>query len=323
MAKILFILGVSIGSVVLGYLLRRARVGGFALSESASANLSRRLKILAIFVLNPVPVIDSFWKLPIDAGGIFFLPVLGIFSLVVGGGAALAVSRLFRIPRERAASVFTCGMFTNILTFGGLIAFVFYGSAGYALVQLFNMLVSASYYLIGFPLSRRISLGPRQPGEPALRSPIREQPYLVVPILAIATGLLLNLLHVPTPALLDAVAAVMIPVLAGLLGFSIGLTLYIGRVSAYRTEIPLIMAIKFVVVPAVMIPAGMLVGLQGAANGLAFNVLVIVSVMPVAFNALVPPALYGFDLDLANSAWITTTLALVVVLPVLYLVLRP
>lgn len=323
MAKILFILGVSIGSVVLGYLVRRARFGGFSLRASTSADLSRRLKIVAIFVLNPVPVIDSFWKLPIDTGGIFLLPLMGIFSLFVGGGAALAVSRLFKIPRNRAASVFTCGMFTNILTFGGLIAFVFYGSAGYAMVQLFNMLISASYYMIGFPLSRRISLGPRQPGEPALRSPIREQPYLVVPILAISTGLVLNLLHAPRPPLLDTVAAVMIPVLAGLLGFSIGLTLYMSRISAYRTEIPLIMLIKFLVVPAVMIPIGLLVGLPAAANGLAFNVLVIVSVMPVAFNALVPPALYGFDLDLANSAWIATTLALIVVLPVLYLVLRP
>ena len=50
-------------------------------------------------------------------------------------------------------------------------------------------------------------------------------------------------------------------------------------------------------------------------------VLVIVSVMPVAFNALVPPVVYGFDLDLANSAWIVTTLGLIVILPVIYFVL--
>ena len=55
--------------------------------------------------------------------------------------------------------------------------------------------------------------------------------------------------------------------------------------------------------------------------GLPFKVLVVVSFMPVAFNALVPPALYGFDLDLANSAWIVTTLALLVIVPGLYLVL--
>jgi predicted permease len=43
--------------------------------------------------------------------------------------------------------------------------------------------------------------------------------------------------------------------------------------------------------------------------------------MPVAFNALVPPVVYGFDLDLANSAWIITTLGLLVILPVLYVLL--
>ena len=43
--------------------------------------------------------------------------------------------------------------------------------------------------------------------------------------------------------------------------------------------------------------------------------------MPVAFNALVPPSIFGFDLDLANSAWIVTTGLLAVIVPVLYLTL--
>ena len=43
--------------------------------------------------------------------------------------------------------------------------------------------------------------------------------------------------------------------------------------------------------------------------------------MPVAFNALVPPAIFGFDLDLANSAWIVTTASLIVIVPALYFVL--
>jgi predicted permease len=42
--------------------------------------------------------------------------------------------------------------------------------------------------------------------------------------------------------------------------------------------------------------------------------------MPTAFMALVPPVLYGFDLDLANSAWLVTTLALLIVFPILFLI---
>jgi hypothetical protein len=43
----------------------------------------------------------------------------------------------------------------------------------------------------------------------------------------------------------------------------------------------------------------------------------ILSSMPVAFNALIPPSIYDLDLDLANACWFFTTSALIVVLPVL------
>ena len=43
--------------------------------------------------------------------------------------------------------------------------------------------------------------------------------------------------------------------------------------------------------------------------------------MPVGVIALVPPALYGADLDLANSGWLATTGAMLAILPLLALVL--
>ncbi len=81
------------------------------------------------------------------------------------------------------------------------------------------------------------------------------------------------------------------------------------------------MLIKFLIVPAVMIPVGLLFGLHTVSDGVPFKMLVVLSVMPVAFNALVPPAIFGFDLDLANSAWVVTTASLIVIVPVLYFTL--
>jgi predicted permease len=43
--------------------------------------------------------------------------------------------------------------------------------------------------------------------------------------------------------------------------------------------------------------------------------------MTVAINALVAASIYDLDLDLANSCWLFTTLALLVVLPLLYFLL--
>jgi predicted permease len=56
-------------------------------------------------------------------------------------------------------------------------------------------------------------------------------------------------------------------------------------------------------------------------GGLPLKVVLILSSMPVAFNALIPPSIYDLDLDLANSCWFVTTALLAVVLPLLLVIL--
>ena len=55
---------------------------------------------------------------------------------------------------------------------------------------------------------------------------------------------------------------------------------------------------------------------------LALKVVIILSSMPVAFNALIPPSIYDLDLDLANACWFFTTACLAITLPVLILILK-
>jgi hypothetical protein len=52
------------------------------------------------------------------------------------------------------------------------------------------------------------------------------------------------------------------------------------------------------------------------------KVVMILSSMPVAFSALIPPSLYDLDLDLANACWFFTTSALIVVLPLLLMLIN-
>ncbi len=322
MSRMLFVLSVSLGSVLLGYLVRRWFSASAATKPGRLRleSISQKLKIAAIFVLNPVPIINSFWALPLDERGLLVMPFLGIVSLSVAGGSAILINRLFRIPPKRAASLFTSGMFTNILAFGGLIAFVLFGHIGYAVVQLYNMFIDFGYYVVGFPVSHRVSLGPGKRGRLSFSS-IREQPFLFIPVAAIVAGVLFNVFEIGRPHLLHAASSVLIPTISAMLGIAIGLTLYVGRISRYKKEIALVSAIKFLIVPSIMIPLAAAIGLHGVLDGLPFNVVVIVSFMPVAFTALVPPAIYGFDLDLANSAWIVTTIALAAIVPALFAIL--
>lgn len=144
----------------------------------------------------------------------------------------------------------------------------------------------------------------------------------MIPALSVLIGILLNFSGRQRLQFLLSITSMLIPVVTGALGFSIGITLFVGKIGRYTREILLISAIKFGISPLVMSLIGLLMGLHTMMGGLPFKVLVISSAMPVAFNSLIPPALYDFDLDLANSAWVVTTFSFIVILPILYFVLH-
>jgi len=89
----------------------------------------------------------------------------------------------------------------------------------------------------------------------------------------------------------------------------------------YLREASVISAIKFVLVPTSVYLLGSFIGLGSVDSGLPLKVAMTLASMPVAFTAMVPPKLYGLDVDLANTNWFVTTTLLLVVVPVLSLVL--
>jgi predicted permease len=320
MDRLFFILSFSIGSIAIGYAIQVALLRSGAVKRDLLLHISKYFKLTAFFFLHPVAIVGTFWKLSLSDVQLIFFPILGAFSVLMSGAIALMFIRALKIPPKRAASVFTSGMFTNLLTFGGLIGYVLFSDPGYVLAQLFNMFVSICYYLIGYPISNNISQGASSVVRLDLKI-LKRNPLLFVPISAIAVGLILNTVGVHRPDFYDSLIGVLIPCISALLGVSIGISLRFAKVREYRMEVGLVMLIKFLIVPAVMIPLGLLLGLRTISDGIPFKMLVVLSFMPVAFNALVPPAIFGFDLDLANSAWIVTTASLIVIVPVLYFVL--
>jgi predicted permease len=317
LANLLFILGISFGSLFVGIGARALLLHFGLMPAEAIWTLSKYLKLFSLVVMIPIPVINTFWKFSLPSGPLLAMPLLGILSWIVGGVSAAAANRVFRIPPKRAGSVFACGMFTNLTSFGRLIAFVMFGDRGFFLVQLFIVFETLIYYAIGFPLSHQISAG--ESGKFRFRANIiMKQPLTVIPLLYILFGVLLNVSGLQRPRLFDDFSGYLIPSSVVALGLSIGMTLRFGRISRYRVEVLLIMAIKFLVVPLVVIPAAYLLGMHRILDGIPMKVVIILSFMPVAFTALLPPALYGFDLDLANSGWIVTTLFMLIVLPAVY-----
>jgi len=319
MDRLLFILSISFGSIAAGYITRRvtgSRTRGF---EKAIPSISRFLKLLAFFFLNPVAVVSTFWGASLPDGRVLALPLLGLGSVFAGMLAAYTAIKLMRIPPERAGSVFACGAFGNVLTIGGLIAYTFFREPGYFLVQLTNLTMYPAYFLLGYPISANIGLD-RKPVFRLSLASFKENPFLVLPLAATAVGISIRLSGIPRPDILAGVVAFVVPISAAVLGFSIGLTLRFTRVKSYLGEITAVIVIRHLLLPLLMIPAAILLGFGNISDGLPLKITIILSCMPVAFSALVPAAIYGFDLDLANSAWMVSTGLLAVTVPLLFVV---
>ena len=133
---------------------------------------------------------------------------------------------------------------------------------------------------------------------------------------------MLNLSGLKRPEVYQTINSVLIPLGTLALLISIGLAMRIKTIQDYLKECVVISGIKFLIVPVILTLTAFLLGYGEIEHGLPLKVVMILSSMPVAFTALVPPSLYDLDIDLANSCWLFSTSLLIVVLPVLYIAAR-
>jgi predicted permease len=224
---------------------------------------------------------------------------------------------------KKTGSMFCCGAFTNIGSIGALLCFIFLGEPGFALVPIYKLFEEFSYYSIGFPIARHYS-GSAVVDEGAWRRIMRlvSDPLIIVSVLSLALGGILNASGLQRPAFYKTVNAVFIPLGTVMLLTSIGLAFRFRKVQDYLKEGITMAAIKFVIVPVMASLLAWIIGFGDIDGGLPLKVVIILSSMPVAFIALIPPSIYDLDIDLANSCWFITTSLLAVVLPSLLFVIH-
>lgn len=278
------------------------------------------LQKISLLFFMPVAFLGAIWVVRLESARLAAMPFVGMFALLSGGALGLWAAHLLKVPRRQTGVLYGCGSFTNLGAIGGLVCFVFLGEKAFALVTVYKLLEEFTYFGVGFPIikhfSRMESGGADVWGR--IRGVLTDR-FFMVAMAAIGGGALLNVAGVPRPAFYEHIIAVFIPVGTILLLCSIGLALRFGRLRTYLPESLAVAAIKFLIIPILVVGIGGLLGYGRIDEGLPLKVLLILSSMPVAFVALIPPSIYDLDLDLANSCWLLTTLGLVVVLPLLYL----
>ena len=285
--------------------------------------LRKWLQRTALLFVNPVAILGAVWIVRIHDIGLAFLPFIGLFAIVAGGVWALMASWLLGHGPKKTGSLFCCGAFTNIGSIGALLCFIFLGEPGFALVPIYKLFEEFSYYSIGFPVARYYS-GSRAVDEGDWRRIMRlaSDPLIIVSVSSLALGGILNASGLQRPAFYEIVNAVFIPLGTVMLLISIGLAFRFRRVQDYMKEGITMAAIKFVMVPVMVSLLAWGIGFGDIDDGLPLKVVIILSSMPVAFTALIPPSIYDLDIDLANSCWFITTALLVVVMPSLLFVIH-
>ncbi|CAB1066102.1 hypothetical protein D1BOALGB6SA_10901 [Olavius sp. associated proteobacterium Delta 1] len=322
MSKFIYSFAIVFMGLLLGYvtqiLVRRRRIE----LEISIDDLRKILQKAALLFVNPVAIVGAVWIVNLNNATLIALPFIGLCTYLIGGALAVGASWLLDLDGKRAGALFGCGFFTNIGAIGTLICYIFLGEAGFALVAIFKLFQEIAYYAIGFPIAKYFGSSRHDvPARGLLKHLVRD-PYLIMAVCAITIGGLLNISGVQRPEFYIIIISVFVPLLTLLLLISIGMAMKFRKIGAYLRECVSISLIKFVLVPVLVFLPAYFLGYGNIQNGLPLKVVLILSSMPVAFNALIPPSIYNLDLDLANSCWFFTTAMLVVVLPVLMMIIN-
>jgi predicted permease len=316
-SMLLYSFGIILSGLLAGYAVQRLAARGLIRLPVSMEALRKGLQRTALLFLNPVAIVGATWIVSIRDAALMALPFVGLFAIVTGGVLALGAARLLQLPPKKTGALFCCGSFTNIGSIGALVCYLFLGEPGFALVSIYKIFEELSYFSTGFPIAKYYSGCGLAEGRWDRVKSLMKDPLILVSVTSLLLGGALNLGGVERPAIYGTVNAVFIPLAAFMLLVSVGLALRFRRVGGYLREAAAVSAIKFAAVPVLASTLAWSLGFGGIDGGLPLKVVMILSSMPVDFNALIPPSIYDLDLDLANSCWFVTTALLAVVLPAL------
>ena len=323
MAKLIFSFSIISFGLALGYIIQILTQRGTIQLPISLEELRKLLQKIALLFFNPIAFLGAIWIIKIENLRIFALPFIGVFALLLGGVLALAAAKFYHLTRKKTGSFYTCGSFTNIGSIGGLVCFIFLGEVGFALVPFYKLFEEVVYYAIGFPIAKFYSTEDMESETTLSRlKNVLTDIFVVVALTTIAIGAILNYSGLERPDYYRTINYIFIPLATVLLLTSIGIAMRFKSVKRYLRECVSVSVIKFIIVPFSVSTVALFLGYGIIEDGLPLKVVLILSSMPVAFTALVPPSIYDLDLDLANSCWLCTTGSLIIVLPLLLYIIN-
>lgn len=323
MNKFIFSFSIIITGLSIGYIFQLL-VKKNIIKLSISIDLIRKgLQKSALLFFFPISFLGAIWIFKMDNYRLFILPFIGILAFFLGGFFAFLFSKYLKLSKKQTGSFISCGIFTNIGSIGALICFVFLGEKGFAFVPFYKLFEELVYYGIGYPFVKSYSdmTAKKEIFLKKLKN-IFSDVFIIAALFSIIAGFVLNISGIKRPGFYKTINAISIPLATLSLLISIGMAIKFKSLKKNIQACFIISLIKQVMIPLTITLLAYLIGFGKIDSGMPLKVILILSSMPVAFTAMVPPTLYDLDIDLANSCWLFTTLLLFIQLPILYLIVN-
>jgi len=306
-----------------GYLLRVFHQKNNSILSFSLDIMRKQSQRIALLFFMPILFTLTVWVVDFKSIKIAFLPLLGIFELFAGGIFALFIANFLRYPWQKKGSFIICGTFANLGGIGGLVCYMLLGEKGFAYVPIYTLFISLSFFSVGLPLTKIFSNRNIQDVN-FFYSFIRglKDIYVIVAFVSVAVGIILNLYKIPRPENFSKITAFLIPFTNYIILFSIGTGIRFSKIRLYVSECLWLSMIRYLLVPLTVIAFAVFLGYGHIDNGILLKTIIILSAMPMANNSVMAASLYDLNLDLANSAYFFTTLALALVIPILFLIVK-
>ena len=292
--------------LLLGMVLRRWGLSREILRMVIKANVVCVATFLSLVSFWTVHVTRELLWLPISILPICFIPVLLFYGFQ---------KNRFTNPLDQGSYMISM-MLGNIGTLAGLCAYVLFGEKGFAYVQLIAVPQILVIVLYCFPMAQRfyeIGTGSGEKGKTNFLRLLLTPNQL--PALGVAAGLLLSGLHVERPEAVGTLFTVLIHVSAWMGMMPVGYDLRLGSVGTYALKLWPIFPVKFILLPAILYGLTILFVKAPA----MITCVVLSAGAPTAIFAVAASQLYGLNVDMAESSFVTTTLAFLFVLyPLVY-----
>ncbi len=312
--KIIALIAVVYGCLALGY------VFGKRINRDTNA-LSRDMMRWLLLAGEPIVIVHAFWQLDLGQGRILLLlPGIGFCVSFTAMWVAFAVGKMFQLPRRSQGAMMTCALHSNTgITLGSFICYLLLGAEGLAYGILYCVYIMPTFASVGLVSAKTYGQSESQRWKETLAG-LAKDPLTIVPNTAILLGLVCNFAEWTFHSLLDQLVEPWIFLLVGLYSLAVGMTLRFSQIRRYIRECWAMAGIKFVWSPTVGWVLASVLSVGAFDHGLPLKVIVIQAAMPVGLIGLTLTRLFDLDSELSNSVWITSTLAIIPLLPLLQLI---